>query len=79
MPTPTPNRLLVPIVSRFALRAGLATLVNAFLVLSAQSEPEMARDRFGFLERHGFDRRCIAASDPWSPIDAASSNQLREM
>src|SRR5262245_25025654 len=48
----------------------------------AQSEPEMARDRFGFLERHGFRklfRRCIAASDPWSPIDAASSNQLREM
>src|SRR5262249_1036140 len=41
----------------------------------------MARDRFGFLERRlrKLFRRCIAASDPWSPIDAASSNQLREM
>src|SRR5262249_36870805 len=42
----------------------------------------MARDRFGFLERHGFVNCSVGAlqpSDPWSPIDAASSNQLREM
>src|SRR5262249_38414850 len=34
---------------------------QCLLVLSAQSEPEMARDRFGFLERHGFVNCSVGA------------------
>ena len=36
----------------------------------AQSEPEMTRDRFGFLERHGFVESSSGSRD--RPVDTAS-------
>ena len=52
------SRGLVPIAEVHAIFAG------AHL---AQSEPEMARNRFGFLERHGFlnrDQEAVAVELP---------------